>query len=161
MASHLHNLSSDEGVIGDVSAYSFGIVVADYHKEITDALFGGCLKTLVANGAMQNKIFIESVPGGYELPLAAQQLYNTKKPDAIICLGCVIKGETPHFNFICDAIANGIMDLNLKFNVPFIFGVLTTLDNSQALERSGGKHGNKGVEAALTSIKLLVKNEIK
>jgi 6,7-dimethyl-8-ribityllumazine synthase len=157
MASHLHNLSSDDGVIADATTFSFGIVIADYHKEITEALFGGCLKTLVGNGARQENIFIENVPGAFELPLAAQQLYERKKPDAIICLGCVIRGETHHFDFICDAIANGIMQLNLKFSVPFIFGVLTTEDISQAEERSGGKHGNKGVEAAVTAIKMLTR----
>jgi 6,7-dimethyl-8-ribityllumazine synthase len=159
MASHLHNLSSDDGIIADVTTYSFGIVVAGYHKEVTDALFGGCFKTLTANGARQDNIFIENVPGAFELPLAAQQLYEAKKPDAIICLGCVVRGETPHFDFICDAVANGIMQLNLKFSVPFILGVLTTEDILQANARSGGKHGNKGVEAALTAIKMLTRNK--
>lgn len=159
MASHLHNLSNGEGSIADVAMYSFGIVIADYHKEITDALFGGCLKTLIANGARQENIFIDNVPGAFELPLGAQQLYDRKKPDAIICLGCVIRGETHHFDFICDAVANGIMQLNLKFSAPFVFGVLTTEDISQANDRSGGKHGNKGVEAALTAIKMLTKTQ--
>jgi 6,7-dimethyl-8-ribityllumazine synthase len=95
------------------------------------------------------------VPGSFELPLGAQQMAETKNIDAVICIGCVIQGDTPHFDYICQAVAFGIMKVNLKFNKPVAFGVLTTLNKKQALERAGGKLGNKGEEAALTVVKML------
>jgi 6,7-dimethyl-8-ribityllumazine synthase len=95
------------------------------------------------------------VPGSYELSLGAQWLAQQEEIDAVICLGCVIQGETPHFDYICQAVANGITNVGLKFNKPVIFGVLTTLNLQQAIDRAGGKHGNKGDEAAATAIKML------
>ena len=96
-----------------------------------------------------------SVPGSFELPLGAQWLIESKQVDAVLCLGCVIQGETRHFDFICSSVAKGIVDLNLKFSKPVIFGVLTTDNQEQALERAGGKHGNKGTEAAVTALQML------
>jgi 6,7-dimethyl-8-ribityllumazine synthase len=95
------------------------------------------------------------VPGSYELTLGALNILEAQQTDAVICLGCVIQGETPHFTFICDAVANGIMQLNLTYKKPVIFGVLTTIDQQQAIDRSGGKHGNKGDEAAFTALKMI------
>ena len=101
------------------------------------------------------ELVIKSVPGSFELIYGAQKLLEREKADGVIVLGCVIQGETPHFDFICQAVANGIADLNIRFGKPVIFGVLTTLNQAQALERAGGKHGNKGIEAAATLIKML------
>ncbi len=104
---------------------------------------------------------VNYVPGSFELTLGAQLMAEKKKFDAIICLGCVIQGETKHFDFICNAVANGITQLNIKYNLPVIFGVLTPNSWQQAKDRSGGKHGNKGVEAAITAIKMVaLKNKI-
>jgi 6,7-dimethyl-8-ribityllumazine synthase len=96
------------------------------------------------------------VPGSFELPAAAKLLIESKKLDAVICLGCVIQGETRHFDFICDAVAIGIMELNIRYTIPVIFGVLTTNDLAQAKDRAGGKHGNKGVEAAVAAVKMIL-----
>lgn len=130
-----------------------GIVVSEWNPEITEALYDGALSTLLKYGAKKKNIIRTNVPGSFELTLGAQR-FCKKKMDAVICLGCVIQGETKHFDFICDAVANGITELNIKYNIPVIFGVLTTDNMSQALARAGGKHGNKGVEAAVTAIKM-------
>ena len=102
------------------------------------------------------------VPGSFELPSAAKMVVENRKVDAVICLGCIIKGETRHDEFIAQAVARGIMDLNLRYNIPFIFGVLTCETREQAIDRAGGKHGNKGVEAAATAIKMIaIKNSLR
>jgi len=106
-------------------------------------------------GAKKSHIVRRNVPGSFELPLGAQWMAEDKGIDAVICLGCVIQGETPHFDYICQAVAHGIMKVGLKTNKPVAFGVLTTLNKRQALERSGGAYGNKGEEAAVTVVKLL------
>ena len=106
-------------------------------------------------GASKENIIRKTVPGSYELTLGAQWLAKEKDIDAVICLGCVIQGETPHFDYICQAVANGITNVALKYNKPVIFGVLTTLTQQQALDRAGGKHGNKGDEASATAVKML------
>ncbi|MBS1950853.1 MAG: 6,7-dimethyl-8-ribityllumazine synthase [Cytophagales bacterium] len=133
----------------------FGIVVAEWNDDITEPLFDGAYQALLEMGAKKSHILRHNVPGSFELPLAAQQLAEQKNIDAVICLGCVIQGDTPHFDYICQAVAYGIMKVNLKFNKPVAFGVLTTLNKKQALERAGGKFGNKGEEAALTVVKML------
>lgn len=133
----------------------FGIAVAKWNEEITEALYEGALSTLLKLGAKKSNITRVSVPGSYELPLAAQQMAKQKEIAAVICLGCVIQGETPHFDYICQAVANGIMRVNLDSGKPVAFGVLTTLDKKQALERAGGKYGNKGEEAAMTVVEML------
>ncbi len=155
MASILKNLSdySTEGI--SAHGMSFGIVVSSWNHEITEALYNGALETLLSLGADPAAIHRRNVPGSYELPLGAKWVADQLKPDAIICLGCVIQGETRHFDFICDAVANGLMDLNLRYSLPFIFGVLTPNDQQQAIERAGGKHGNKGIEAAVTAVKMV------
>ena len=115
----------------------------------------GATSTLLEHGVKKQNIIIEWVPGSFELPLAAQLLVDRTDVDAVICLGCVIQGETRHFDFICSAVSEGIMDVNLTYTLPVIFGVLTTNTQEQALERAGGKHGNKGVESAVAALKMM------
>ncbi len=133
----------------------FGIVVAEWNFEITSALANGAVATLKKHGAADNNISLKYVPGTFELPLGGQFFAELENVDAIILLGCVIQGETRHFDYICEAVSQGTKDLNLKYNKPFIFGVLTTDNQQQAIDRAGGKHGNKGDEAAVTAIKMI------
>jgi len=156
MATILKNLSEyNPETIPSAEDKIFGIVVSEWNTEITNALLQGALKTLEDAGASEKQIIIKTVPGTFELAFGAQHLIENNHVDAVICLGCVIQGETKHFDFICDATANGIMRVGLDFRTPAIFGVLTTDNLLQAQERSGGKHGNKGVEAAVTALKML------
>ena len=156
MSSVNKNLSVTEGSeIPSAKNFKFGIVYSEWNFEVTNALKEGAIKTLIANGAKEENILIKTVPGSFELTLGAQYFAEFTEVDAIICLGCVIQGETRHFDFICDAVAKGITDLNIKYNQPFIFGVLTPENQQQAIDRAGGKHGNKGDEAAVTAIKML------
>ncbi|MBR1774143.1 MAG: 6,7-dimethyl-8-ribityllumazine synthase [Bacteroidales bacterium] len=155
MSSELKNLSSynkDEVPSGEKC--SIGIVVSDWNDEITNNLLNGAVETLLEHATDEKDILIEHVPGAYELPFGAKALIDRKKFDAIICLGCIIQGETRHFDFIADAVANGIMKVSLDEEIPVIFGVLTTNNIEQARERSGGRLGNKGVEAAITALKM-------
>jgi 6,7-dimethyl-8-ribityllumazine synthase len=131
------------------------IVVAEWNEEITEALYQGAVSSLVENGVKRENIIRKNVPGTFELTLGALWMAEKKDIDGVICLGCVIQGETPHFDYICQAVAYGITEVSLKTKKPTIFGVLTTLNNKQALERAGGKYGNKGEEAALTVLKML------
>lgn len=149
------NLSDyDPESVPDAGMMRFGIVVSDWNREITWSLMDGAVKTLKKHGTNDKNIIIKHVPGSFELTLAAQFLAEYDDLDAVICLGCVIQGETPHFTYICQSVTQGITQLNLEYNIPFIFGVLTTLDQQQAKERSGGRLGNKGDEAAVTAIKM-------
>lgn len=134
---------------------SFGIVVAEWNWEITSALAEGAVNTLKKHGALEENLSVKYVPGTFELPLGGQFFAEMANVDAVILLGCVIQGETRHFDYICEGVTQGTKDLNLKYNKPFIFGVLTTNDEQQALDRAGGKHGNKGDEAAVTAIKMV------
>ena len=133
----------------------FGIVVAEWNFKITSALANGAINTLKRHGALDENILIKYVPGTFELPLGGQFFAEHENVDAVILLGCVIQGETRHFDYICDGVTKGTVDLNLKYNKPFIFGVLTTDNEQQAVDRAGGKHGNKGDEAAVTAIKMV------
>lgn len=133
---------------------SFGIVVSEWNPEITDSLLEAAYNTLIANGAIPTDIHVKHVPGSFELTLGAQFFAEYGAVDAIICLGCVIQGETPHFNYVCQGVTHGITEVNLQYNIPVIFGVLTTLTHEQAKERAGGKLGNKGEEAAIAAIKM-------
>ncbi|MDZ4715317.1 MAG: 6,7-dimethyl-8-ribityllumazine synthase [Cytophagales bacterium] len=139
----------------NLSNTRIALVVAEWNEEITEALYAGAHQALLDSGVKKNNIVRRNVPGSYELPLAAQWMAEKKEIDAVICLGCVIQGETPHFDYICQAVANGIMQVNLKAGKPVAFGVLTTLNRKQALERAGGAFGNKGEEAAVTVIQML------
>jgi 6,7-dimethyl-8-ribityllumazine synthase len=133
----------------------FGIIVSEWNKEITFALAKGAVDTLKKHGALDEDLFVHHVPGSFELTLGAQFLAEYKEVDAVICLGCVIQGETRHFDFICQGVTQGITSLNLKYNLPFIYGLLTANNQQQAIDRSGGIHGNKGDEAAITAIKMV------
>ena len=133
----------------------FAIVVAEWNDDVTDALYESAVASLKSHGVKAENILKKTVPGTFELSLAALWMGEKKDIDAIICLGCVIQGETPHFDYICQAVAYGITEAGLKTHKPTIFGVLTTLNKQQALDRAGGKYGNKGEEAALTAIKML------
>jgi 6,7-dimethyl-8-ribityllumazine synthase len=155
MASALKNLSeyNDEN-IPDAGQLTFGIVVSEWNTRITHALYEGCFETLVKHGASEQNIHTVQVPGSFELPAGAKILAGSKRFDAIICLGCVIKGETKHDEYINNAVATGLTGLSIASGIPFIFGVLTPNNMEQALDRAGGKHGNKGVEAAVTAIRM-------
>ncbi|MFA6944376.1 MAG: 6,7-dimethyl-8-ribityllumazine synthase [Pedobacter sp.] len=133
-------------------AYRFGIVVSQWNAEVTGALYEGACSALLTNGVLESNITTIRVPGSFELTSGADILLGSKELDAVICLGCVIQGETPHFTFICNAVANGVTNVSIKHNKPVIFGVLTTDTLQQAKDRAGGKHGNKGEEAAVTAI---------
>jgi 6,7-dimethyl-8-ribityllumazine synthase len=144
----------DPSRVPDASGMRFGIVVADWNSEVTHALLLGAEKTLMRHGVTDDDIIVRHVPGTFELTLGAQWMAEYEDLDGVICLGCVIQGETPHFTYICEGVTQGITQLNLDYNIPFIFGVLTTLNLQQALDRAGGRHGNKGDEAAVTAIKM-------
>jgi 6,7-dimethyl-8-ribityllumazine synthase len=156
MATTLKNLSEyTEKNIADISGKRFAIVVAEWNAQVTEALFEGAHRTLLKEGAQAENVIRKNVPGSFELTLGAQWTAERPDIDAVICLGCVIQGETRHFDFICNAVAHGLTDVGLKFNKPVIFGVLTPNTLEQALDRAGGRHGNKGDEAAITAIKML------
>jgi 6,7-dimethyl-8-ribityllumazine synthase len=145
----------DINSIPSAANMSFGIVVAEWNIEITSALANGAIKTLLKHETPEENIKVKYVPGTFELPLGAQYFAEMENVDAVILLGSVIQGETRHFDYICDGVTKGTVDLNLKYNKPFIFGVLTTNNEQQARDRAGGKHGNKGDEAAVTAIKMV------
>jgi len=156
MAGKKINLSfNDASEIPSARGMNVAIVVSEWNPIITESLYIGAVDTLIKNGCREKNILRINVPGSFELPTAAQFIAERKKVDAIICIGCVVQGETRHFDFICDAVANGIVNVSLKYNLPVIFGVLTTNTMEQARARAGGKHGNKGVEAAVTAIKMV------
>jgi 6,7-dimethyl-8-ribityllumazine synthase len=156
MSSAQKNLSQPEGSdIPNGNGMRIGIVLSEWNSEITGALFDGAVKTLVNNGVSKDDVIITTVPGSFELTLGSQFLCEDKSIDAVIALGCVIQGETRHFDFICDAVAHGITNVSLKYNKPVIFGLLTPNNMEQAKDRSGGKHGNKGDEAAVTALKMV------
>ncbi len=156
MSSSQKNLSNYEGAeVPNGAAMCIGIVVAEWNIAITGALLDGAIKTLLANGVVEKNIFVKHVPGSFELTIGAQFLCENKTIDGVIALGCVIQGETRHFDFICDAVANGVTTVSLKYNKPVIFGVLTPTTLQQAEDRAGGKHGNKGDEAAVTVLKMI------
>ncbi|HYK77218.1 MAG TPA: 6,7-dimethyl-8-ribityllumazine synthase [Daejeonella sp.] len=155
MATHLKNLSDFSNLeIPSAENFHFGIVVSQWNEEVTHALYRGAYETLQKYKVPEENIMSLKVPGSYELTSAADILLRFKQVNAVICLGCVIQGETRHFDFICQAVANGITNVSIKHNKPVVFGVLTTDTLEQALERAGGKHGNKGEEAAVTAIQM-------
>jgi len=156
MASALKNLSDYKTTKLHLKEdVQIGIIVSEWNEEVTDALAQGALKTLQENGVKAKNIRVKYVPGTFELALGAQYMLEYTDVEAVLCLGCVIQGETRHFDFICDAAANAIAKVGLDYHVPVIFGVLTTDNQQQAIDRSGGKHGNKGDEAAITALKMI------
>ncbi len=156
MATQLKNLSDfSHTTIPNGADYKIAIAVAEWNAEITGALYKGAFDTLIKHGVSEDKIISIAVPGSFELTSAADLLLKKHLDlDAVICLGCVIQGDTKHFDFICDAVANGVTNVSVKHSKPVIFGVLTTNDQQQAIDRAGGKLGNKGDEAAITAIKM-------
>ncbi|QCR24031.1 6,7-dimethyl-8-ribityllumazine synthase [Pontibacter sp. SGAir0037] len=156
MATALKNLNDyNKANFADVSDKKVGIVVAEWHNEITDVLCTGAIDTLLKHGIKKENIFRNTVPGSFELTLGAQFLALQPEIDAVICIGVVIKGDTKHDDYINHAVANGLTNVALKFNKPVAFGLVTTNNLEQALDRAGGKHGNKGVEAAAAVIGML------
>lgn len=139
----------------NLTTKKFAIVVAEWNEDITEALFQGAYDAFVRLGVKKKNIIRKNVPGSFELPLGAQWMAEKKEIAGVVALGCVIQGDTPHFDYICQSTANGIMHVNLTTHKPVAFGVITTLNKKQALERAGGKLGNKGEEAALTVVKML------
>ena len=159
MATTNNNLSDfNKDSLPYSSNMKIGIVVSQWNNKITDGLYNGAYTTLIESGISENNIEKIEVPGSFELIFGAKILCR-KDVDAIICLGSVIKGETKHFDYVCQAVSNGIKDLNISLDIPVIFGVLTDNTMEQAVNRSGGKHGNKGVEAAVTAIKMVNLNQ--
>jgi 6,7-dimethyl-8-ribityllumazine synthase len=132
-----------------------GIVVARFNQAVTDALLAGALEALKKHGVLDDAVDVAMVPGAFELPLCAQRLAATGRYDALVCLGAVVRGETPHFDYVAAEAARGVGDVARRFDVPVSFGVLTTDDMAQALARAGGGHGNKGYDAAVTALEMV------
>jgi len=156
MATVEKNLSHyDKNSIPNASNMRFGIVVSEWNEKITNGLLEGAISALKDNGATDDNIVIKYMPGSFELALGAQYLLEHLNIDGVVALGSVIQGETKHFDFVCHGVTQGIMDVSLKYNKPVIFGVLTDNTMQQAIDRSGGKHGNKGIECAIACIKMI------
>lgn len=160
MATKLQNLSSyDADTVPSGEGIKVGIVVSEWNYPITGSLLEGAKQTLIKHSVREEDITVEHVPGSFELTYGAKKLVQSNKFDSIITLGCVIQGETPHFTYVCEGVTQGATELNLQYNVPVIFGVLTTDTLEQAQDRSGGKYGNKGDEAAITALKMVALNK--
>lgn len=142
-------------LIPDASKMSFGIVVSEWNPEVTNALLQGAYDTLIKHGTKAENIHIVHVPGSFELIFGSQQMIVNTEVNAVIALGSVVRGGTPHFEYVCQGTTEGIAKLNTESDIPVIFGLLTTDDMQQALDRAGGIHGNKGTEAAVTAIKMV------
>ncbi len=155
MASSLKNLSVFESPVPSAAEYSFGIVVAEWNSKITSRLLEGAVNLLKAQGCKEENIKIKHVPGTYELTLASQLMCEHTDVDGVIALGCVIQGETRHFDFLCSGVTHGINQVALEYNTPIAYGILTVNNMQQAMDRAGGKYGNKGEEAAATAIKMV------
>ncbi|MBA4746377.1 MAG: 6,7-dimethyl-8-ribityllumazine synthase [Muricauda sp.] len=157
MATTNKNLSVyDKNKIPNAKNLRFGIVVSEWNGEITEALYQGAEEALVDCGALPENVLRWDVPGSFELTFGCKKMIQTEKVDAIVAIGSVIRGETSHFDFVCSATAQGIKDLNVAYDVPVIFCVLTDDNIEQSRARSGGKHGNKGTEAAIAAIQMAV-----
>lgn len=154
MATRHHNLSQFDAPLPSAAEMSFGIVVAEWNREITGALLEGAVRTLRAAGCPDHNIQIKYVPGTFELPLGAQFFAQYTDVNAVIVLGCVIQGDTRHFDYVCQGVTQGVTQVQLHWNMPVAFGVLTVNDQQQALDRAGGKLGNKGDEAAAAAIQM-------
>ncbi|GAP73407.1 6,7-dimethyl-8-ribityllumazine synthase [Candidatus Symbiothrix dinenymphae] len=160
MATANHPLSNyDPATVPDASGMRFVIVVSEWNGHITSKLRDGAYDTLLKHGAKAENVTVIHVPGSFELIFAAKHAATKLRPDAVIGLGCVIKGETPHFEYVCQGVTQGFAALNAEGDVPYIFGLLTDNNEQQSLDRAGGKLGNKGVEAAITAIKMAKIND--
>ena len=158
MATEGKNLSEyDKNKVPNAKEFRFGIVVSEWNENITEGLYNGALEVLKENGVTEDKIVRWDVPGSFELIYGCkkmQETYSDNMLNAIIAIGSVIEGETKHFDFVCQAVSQGIKDLNVLNDIPVIFCVLTDQNMQQAIDRSGGKHGNKGAEAAVVAIRM-------
>lgn len=156
MATAYHNLSDyDITTVPDASTMRFGIVVSEWNEHITAALLHGARETLLRHGANPGNITVHTVPGSFELIYASAKFVQSGEVDAVIALGCVVRGDTPHFDYVCAGTTQGIAALNAQATVPVIFGLITTDTMQQAADRAGGIHGNKGDECAITAIKMV------
>ena len=156
MATALRNLSEyNKDFVPNGADYKIGIVVSEWNENITFNLLKGAKQALLENGVKEENIHIHTVPGAFELPLGAQLLLEATFLDGVVAIGCVIQGETKHFDYVCSAATNGIAKLNLKYNRPISFCLLTDNTLQQSIDRSGGKHGNKGVECAIACMKMI------
>ncbi|NCO56010.1 MAG: 6,7-dimethyl-8-ribityllumazine synthase [Bacteroidetes bacterium CG02_land_8_20_14_3_00_31_25] len=151
------NLKSNknDNTIPNAENMKFGIVVAEWNSKITDALLDAAIDTLKKCNVKEENIIVRYVPGCIELTAASKFMAELTDVDSVICIGCVIQGETKHFDYVCLSVVEGITELNIKYNIPFIFCVLTTANYQQAIERAGGNMGNKGTESALTAVKMV------
>lgn len=155
MASKYHNLSDyDINSVPNASGMKVGIVVSEWNNNVTGALLDGAVNTLIKNGVDKNDIKVMTVPGSFELIYGSAQMVKTDV-DAVIAIGCVVRGDTPHFDYICAGTTQGLSHLNATQDKPVIYGLITTNDMQQALDRCGGKMGNKGDECAVTAIKMI------
>jgi len=149
------NLSDyDKTTIPNSKNFRFGMVVSEWNPDITENLYLGAEQTLLENGIPKENILRWNVPGSFELIFGCKHMLETQKVNAVIAIGNVIQGETKHFDFVCEGVTQGIKDLNIKYDVPVIFCLLTDNNKQQSIDRSGGKHGNKGVECAIAAIKM-------
>ncbi len=156
MATQYHNLSEyDSQSVPDASNMRFGIVVSEWNNNITNALLEGAENTLLKNGVKKNNITVQSVPGSFELIYGSSMMMKSGLFDAVIAFGCVIRGDTPHFDYVCQGTTQGLADLNVKGEIPVIYGLITTNNMEQAKDRAGGILGNKGDECAITAIKMV------
>ncbi|MCO6146793.1 6,7-dimethyl-8-ribityllumazine synthase, partial [Flavobacterium sp. NRK1] len=155
MATVNKNLSQyDKNTVPNAKDFRFGIVVSEWNENITSGLYKGAIEALLENGALKENIVSWDVPGSFELIYGSKRMIDTQNVDAVIAIGSVIQGETKHFDFVCEAVSQGIKDLNVQTDVPVVFCVLTDNTLQQAIDRSGGIHGNKGTEAGIVAIKM-------
>lgn len=160
MATENKNLSNyDKNTIPNAKDFRFGIVVSEWNDQITNGLFEGAKAALVDCGALPENIIRWDVPGSFELIYGSKKMIQTQNVDCVIAIGCVIKGETMHFEFVCEGVTQGVKDLNMQYDIPTIFCLLTDNTMQQSIDRSGGKHGNKGTEAAIAAIKMVDLNK--
>lgn len=158
MATNLKILTGDHQTdnLPSAEGFRFGIVVSEWYPELTEVLLQGAIETLSKNDVYEEDIIVKKVPGSFELSLGCQFMAEYTSVDAIICIGVVVRGETPHFDYICQSVTQGISTVSLEYNLPVTYGILTTDNLEQAKERSGGTLGNKGVDAAIAAIKMAV-----
>ncbi len=155
------NLSTyDKATIQNAKSFRFGIVVSEWNPDITGNLLKGAIETLIDCGAKEENIISWDVPGSFELIYGCKKMIHSQQVDAIIAIGNIIQGETKHFDFVCEGVTQGIVDLNIKYNIPVIFCVLTDHTKQQSIDRSGGKFGNKGVECAIAAIKMAILKQL-
>ena len=156
MASALHNLSNyDTTTVPDGNGWKIGIVVSEWNEEVTGALLDGAFNTLLKHGVNKEDIIVRFVPGSFELVYGSAVMIEDTDVDAVIAIGCVVRGDTPHFDYICQGATQGLAELNRLAEVPVIYGLLTCNTMQQALDRCGGALGNKGDECAITALKMI------